>query len=654
MKSVIKKFMILLLTTLLILLTACSNGGTKKGDATDLICGVLLGEVPFIDSETNSGTYINNIPESGTSARPFNASSFVFMDMDQDGKNEAIVYLEGEWEGCNVVLHYNNGVVYGYRFSTRSMQDIFTDGSYLASSGADDSRILKLSFDDDMLIESESNVSLSDLESVSSWLDLSEENISSFMSKRDIDFNKLMENNDILKRELIYENACSLVDSGDYDSAIKILEELDGYADSDRIISAINAMPYISEIERRIISDHYDLSLVGMNIYCEFSPSDYTFTEVWEMTSDGLYGKLSQLLSGLANQAVGYDAAGMSSLAEDMYFDYFYSQGITDIDCAVEVRDHANGVTNGGSFGLGNIPTENLSGYATDEEVAAYANMRAFIIEDFVLRRYEGTNSILDIPDGVTYISEAAFFENENIVEVRLPDSVTGIGMMAFQSCKNLTTISFSNSLEYIGRDAFSDCVSLMELDFPASLLEIGSFAFSGCSNLTELDFPTSLLTIENDAFSGCENITHIEFPDSLKTVGDSAFGGCTSISSVVIPGSLNEISSSLFAKCSALKDVKIQEGITKINDGAFSECESLVSLSLPKSLVSLEMLSIYFDAVADIHYAGTIQEWNSIFTNELTTASWIEFEHKTVHCSDGIWVPKPEDFGDYRDYESQ
>ena len=69
--------------------------------------------------------------------------------------------------------------------------------------------------------------------------------------------------------------------------------------------------------------------------------------------------------------------------------------------------------------------------------------MNKFEIDDKKLTRYNGTDSSVDIPGGVTII----------------------------------------------GRDAFTDCTSLEAVSIPADVICIGKTAFTGCTSLREIRF---------------------------------------------------------------------------------------------------------------------------------------------------------------------
>ena len=63
-----------------------------------------------------------------------------------------------------------------------------------------------------------------------------------------------------------------------------------------------------------------------------------------------------------------------------------------------------------------------------------------FVIESGVLKKYNGNENEVIIPDNVIEISEGCF-ENSTITKVVFPDTLEKIGIGAFLKCKRL----FSN-----------------------------------------------------------------------------------------------------------------------------------------------------------------------------------------------------------------
>ena len=102
----------------------------------------------------------------------------------------------------------------------------------------------------------------------------------------------------------------------------------------------------------------------------------------------------------------------------------------------------------------------------------------------------------LVIPNGVTSISNFAFFGCTGLTAVTIPDSVTSIGGYAFRDCIGLTSILIPNSITSIGVSAFENCKSLTGINIPDGVTSIGSCAFESCSSLEYVTLPKSLTAI--------------------------------------------------------------------------------------------------------------------------------------------------------------
>ena len=127
---------------------------------------------------------------------------------------------------------------------------------------------------------------------------------------------------------------------------------------------------------------------------------------------------------------------------------------------------------------------------------------------------YLPENTKVIIAEGVQTIGDAAFINQEGLVEIIISNSVTSIGDTAFHVCKNLTSIEIPNSVTSIGDSAFNDCKSLTSVTIGNSVTSIGSMAFHSCENLTSIEIPDSVTSIDMGAFNGCTSLTDIYFAD--------------------------------------------------------------------------------------------------------------------------------------------
>ena len=80
-----------------------------------------------------------------------------------------------------------------------------------------------------------------------------------------------------------------------------------------------------------------------------------------------------------------------------------------------------------------------------------------FVRFDRYLEAYTGTQSVVEIPAGVTEIGPSAFEHNTSVTKVIVPPGVTAIGDRAFANCSQLGIIRLPDSVEQIAEDAFED-----------------------------------------------------------------------------------------------------------------------------------------------------------------------------------------------------
>ena len=179
--------------------------------------------------------------------------------------------------------------------------------------------------------------------------------------------------------------------------------------------------------------------------------------------------------------------------------------------------------------------------------------MSDFIIENGILRRYNGSDSRVTVPEGVREIGDGAFSGNLTLSEVFIPESVKWIAGTAFYGCKSLVSARISEGVTAIGTRAFVDCVSLRELTLPDTVGMIHMMAFLNCSSLTSVRLPSDLQSLETCVFQNCTSLARINIPNSVVRIERSAFYNCPSLDEVLInPQKLHliNVASSTFSAC--------------------------------------------------------------------------------------------------------
>ena len=142
----------------------------------------------------------------------------------------------------------------------------------------------------------------------------------------------------------------------------------------------------------------------------------------------------------------------------------------------------------------------------------------------------------------------------------------------------------------------------------------IDSYALYNCQFIESVTISEGVTIIHNEAFYLCKNLKKVTLPSTLEWIQDWAFAGCESLETVRIPDSVTQISIRAFSDCKNLFSLTLGASVELIEESAFENCTSLDYVKFPKSLRLLANDAFAgCTALTNIHYAGTIQEWNSV-----------------------------------------
>lgn len=205
----------------------------------------------------------------------------------------------------------------------------------------------------------------------------------------------------------------------------------------------------------------------------------------------------------------------------------------------IKLEDYA---FNYGIYGI------DISGVVPDPEEPN----KDFVIENGILKSYNGTEKVIVIPESVTEIDESVF-RGTDIEKVIFNRALKKIGAFAFWSCKSLKEIVFpeDNELVTIGSNAFqaTESLKLANLEalsvwqataaesyqfhgtglekvvLPASMVKLESqFIFASCGSLIELVLPEGLEEIAAHAFRNGGALEELNIPSSVKVIGSLSF----------------------------------------------------------------------------------------------------------------------------------
>ena len=278
----------------------------------------------------------------------------------------------------------------------------------------------------------------------------------------------------------------------------------------------------------------------------------------------------------------------------------------------------------------------------------------------------------ITLPDSVITVGKDAFHGCGSLTSVTIPDSVANINEGAFSRCERLITINVNlnnpmyssidgvlfnksqsvlltypcgkedtvynipNSVTTIGYGAFYECTKLTSVTIPASVDVIAENAFNGCYDLTNLTIPDGVMTIGEMAFANCQSLVNMTIPSSVTIIGDGAFFQC-SVTNIILSSNITAIGNEVFKNCDELLSITIPDSVTFIGDLAFCNCANLESVVIPNSVTKIGK-GAFFDCnkLADVHYSGTLSQWNEIIIDEEN----YPLSFVALHCADKELMP--------------
>ncbi len=253
--------------------------------------------------------------------------------------------------------------------------------------------------------------------------------------------------------------------------------------------------------------------------------------------------------------------------------------------------------------------------------------------------QYKSSIEKVVIEDGITSISDAAFFRHENLENIRIPNSVTTMGECVFWGCKKLSHIVIPASVTEFrdsyfsyeggfGQPVFLDCPlksagpigSGCDIEFGwTEAIPDNAFCRAPIESIT---FPDGIRLIGEGAFA-YSNFSRFEIPNSVTTIESAAFFGSNSLEEVVIPAQCIRIESNAFARCQKLNSFEVSpentvysshdgmllnqaqtklincpysktsfdipESVKIIGNGAFSKCKNMTDITFPSGLQEIE-----------------------------------------------------------------
>lgn len=194
-----------------------------------------------------------------------------------------------------------------------------------------------------------------------------------------------------------------------------------------------------------------------------------------------------------------------------------------------------------------------------------------------LLEQLDDTQGHLDVPEGVTYLSDVMWPYKDKFRSIYIPASVDTINKYAISS-SNLESIEISPDNPnfcsvnncILDKDKTRLLIGCKGSIVPEGIIEIENSAFSGCRGLEKITIPSHIKKVGNHTFCDCTELVELVIEDGVESLGWASFSGCTALTSVVIPDSLTNLPTQLFEGCTSLTDVTLPKHLEEKADDAF------------------------------------------------------------------------------------
>lgn len=230
-----------------------------------------------------------------------------------------------------------------------------------------------------------------------------------------------------------------------------------------------------------------------------------------------------------------------------------------------------------------------VAGYAFDDTPWLQNYSGDFVLVGTSLYRYQGTDTQVTVPDGVSAICAGAFEGNDRVKGVTIPSGVRSIGHGAFAGCTSLANIVIPDTVTDTSVYAFARTPWLLDR---TGLVTAGKVLISYTGGDTAVTVPAGVTAIGDAAFSQRGALESVTIPSAVTYIGEGNFttfvgGGDGAFGTEPMDLTLLGDTGS-FAQCYAQDN-----GIAFKNLGSLRGVPTTAKLFVDGTLVSLEAYNI-------------------------------------------------------------
>jgi len=178
----------------------------------------------------------------------------------------------------------------------------------------------------------------------------------------------------------------------------------------------------------------------------------------------------------------------------------------------------------------------NLTSITVDADNPNYSSENGILYnkaKTALIHTPEGIRGSITIPDSVTFISDIAFFNCENLTAITIPKGVTSSDILwpwVFFGCTSLAGITVDDD-----NPMYASHGGIL-YDKEKETLILAPQRISG-----SVTIPASVLSIQSGAFYNCTSLSRITIPESVLFIDESAFNNWKSLQTIIIQGKASQ-----------------------------------------------------------------------------------------------------------------
>ena len=204
-----------------------------------------------------------------------------------------------------------------------------------------------------------------------------------------------------------------------------------------------------------------------------------------------------------------------------------------------------------------------------------------------------------------------SIFSNTKITNIKIPDSVIIIELAAFFNCENLNDVKIGENVGEIYQQVFQGC-AINQITIPKNVYLMERNIFKDCENLTTVNFNAincrhnGIIKNEDGTLKLCSmfpsNVKNFKIGNNVKVVPDLILVGNSNITEINIPDSVDKVEFGAFYNDINVTKLILGKNIKKIEERAFFYL-GITEVTVPESVTYIAAMAFLGNHLTTVNY---------------------------------------------------